>query len=337
MIRVARTVAAVLAIAALSTPAMRAESQFGWQPAPHDLIGGFDLFASVAEDRRIYAFGGGVVFVGGKYRVPKTGANLERYDTRTASWQLLASGLSGYAAIAAGGKIYAVGGYLGPQPVETYVYTIRTNRWVLGIPSGEEHWYCAAALGHDGRIYAIGGDGSGGGGGEGNGLEAFDPQTNSWTALPSIPLTLERPAAATGLDGRIYVLGGTTEVPLTGAMALTNAVEAYSPWDRRWTRLAPMPTARAELAAVTAPDGRIYAIGGATYPDPHNTTFGPPKPLGTVEIYDPRTNRWSTGPSLRVPRWGLGAALGPDGKIYAIGGSSGTTVETLQIAPPAGK
>jgi hypothetical protein len=55
---------------------------------------------------------------------------------------------------------------------------------------------------------------------------------------------------------------------------------------------------------------------------PYRTTPGVPHALGSVEIYDPKTNGWSWGPSLRMPRWGLSAVLGPDGKIYAIGGST---------------
>jgi Kelch motif len=50
--------------------------------------------------------------------------------------------------------------------------------------------------------------------------------------------------------------------------------------------LAPMPTARGALAAVTGPDGKIYAIGG-------QDSTGPIVP-GKVEAYDPATNSWST-------------------------------------------
>ncbi|HCG02639.1 MAG TPA: hypothetical protein DEV93_19115, partial [Chloroflexi bacterium] len=49
--------------------------------------------------------------------------------------------------------------------------------------------------------------------------------------------------------------------------------------------------------------------------------------LGTVEAYDPATNSWSTKAAMPSARWGLAATIGPDGKIYAIGG-----VEPLGLA-----
>jgi N-acetylneuraminic acid mutarotase len=98
----------------------------------------------------------------------------------------------------------------------------------------------------------------------------------------------------------------------------------------RWAAVSAMPTARHSLAAVAAPDGRIYAIGG----------YGDHGALGTVEAYTPSSNSWTTLAPLNVPRYGLAAVLGPDGKIYAIGGpyqsvsSDGVshTVEIYDIA-----
>jgi hypothetical protein len=43
-----------------------------------------------------------------------------------------------------------------------------------------------------------------------------------------------------------------------------------------------------------------------------------------VFIYDPRTDTWERGPSLNQGRYHHAVAAAPDGKIYAIGGTSGT-------------
>src|SRR5262249_26485077 len=76
------------------------------------------------------------------------------------------------------------------------------------------------------------------------------------------------------------------------------------------------------------PDGRIYAIGGAT-----TTGFA----LNTVEAYTPATNTWTTLDNLPTPRKGLAAATGPDGRICAIGGSTTAgpvgTVEAFTVPP----
>jgi N-acetylneuraminic acid mutarotase len=64
------------------------------------------------------------------------------------------------------------------------------------------------------------------------------------------------------------------------------------------------------------PDGRIYVVGGSDGSD--LTT--------ALEIYDPATNRWTTGARLPTAREFLAVARGGDGRIYAIGGLAGESV-----------
>ncbi len=79
-----------------------------------------------------------------------------------------------------------------------------------------------------------------------------------------------------------------------------------------WETRTPMPTARSSLS-VAVVDGNIYAMGGM------NLILSPDTCLTTVEIYDPETDSWQTGPPLPQPR--LAAASGViDGKIYLAGG-----------------
>ena len=74
-----------------------------------------------------------------------------------------------------------------------------------------------------------------------------------------------------------------------------------------------------------APDGRIYAIGGAN--GAHV--------FSSVEIYNPTTPSWGPGPSLSTRRTQFAAAIGPDGRLYAIGGFDGIflldSVEALSL------
>ena len=89
-----------------------------------------------------------------------------------------------------------------------------------------------------------------------------------------------------------------------------------------------MPGPRYRLAAVTGPDGKIYAIGGSD---------GGGHLLNKVEAYDPKTDTWSSAPYLPSQRWDLAAAGGSDGTIYAIGGYSynpyGRTNTVLAYSP----
>jgi N-acetylneuraminic acid mutarotase len=62
-------------------------------------------------------------------------------------------------------------------------------------------------------------------------------------------------------------------------------------------------------------DGKIYAIGGA----------GPVwQALGTVEVYDPDTDTWTSKSEMPTARQGLSTSV-VNGKIYAIGGGAASS------------
>lgn len=78
-----------------------------------------------------------------------------------------------------------------------------------------------------------------------------------------------------------------------------------------WQTLAPMPTARQELATAVL-NGKIYAIGGY---DSSGT------PTNIVEVYDPATNTWSSADPIPFPLHHNSAAVAA-GKLYSFGGPS---------------
>jgi N-acetylneuraminic acid mutarotase len=80
-----------------------------------------------------------------------------------------------------------------------------------------------------------------------------------------------------------------------------------------WSRVADMPTTREYAAAVYAPDGLLYVIGGIRNSNPGGIT-------GVVEAYNPVTDSWTTKAPMLTPRYGFAAVVGSDGKIYTIGG-----------------
>ncbi len=111
-----------------------------------------------------------------------------------------------------------------------------------------------AATGLDGRIYTLGGlEGEGNNSHETGLNEVFDPSTNTWTTAAPMPSPRVFFAAAAGLDGRIYAIGGAESVPGSDL----SRVAVYDPASDTWRAGAPMPTARRALAAVTGKDGRI--------------------------------------------------------------------------------
>jgi N-acetylneuraminic acid mutarotase len=92
---------------------------------------------------------------------------------------------------------------------------------------------------------------------------------------------------------------------LSGAAAQTGGT---------WQTLAPMPTARQELATA-ALNGKIYAIGG------YNSSG---MPTNIVEVYDPATNTWTSAhPIPRALHHNCAAVAA--GKLYSFGGPSTQT------------
>ncbi len=71
----------------------------------------------------------------------------------------------------------------------------------------------------------------------------------------------------------------------------------------------PVPVTDAGVAAL---DGRIYAVGGFT-----GETV---QPTGSVQIYDPGTDEWSSGTPLPNPAQSV-AVVGMHGFLYAFGGA----------------
>ena len=154
----------------------------------------------------------------------------------------------------------------------------------------------------------------------------YDPATDKWTkkkpmALPSHHIAL------TEYNGKVYVFGGFTAGKVGDLSAWTpvnNAFE-YDPVQDSWRELAPMPTKRGAAVAATVGD-KMYVLGGATTapgatnPAIHPTT--PQRVVGTVEEYDPKTNKWRERATMPTPRNHTAAGV-VNGKIYVIGGRIG--------------
>ena len=129
------------------------------------------------------------------------------------------------------GEIYAIGGVgwpqipnnPGPFLASVEVYNPQTHRWLekveMPIPRSN---HTASVL--NGKIYVTGG------GNRGNGpfrylsrIDVYDPQTDTWTQAPDMPVGKFGHAAAV-IDRKIYILGGQRGVFITDV-----TVEVYNP------------------------------------------------------------------------------------------------------------
>src|SRR5262249_57469788 len=107
----------------------------------------------------------------------------------------------------------------------------------------------------------------------------YELARNAWRGRAQMP-TPRGALAVAALGGRVHALGGTAD-------RVSNAHEVYDVAADRWTPANAMPTPRDHLAAVGL-DGRVWALGG------RESVLG--TQYANVEIYDPPTDSWPTGP-----------------------------------------
>jgi len=220
----------------------------------------------------------------------------------TATPMLASRGWFGAAVV--DGLLYAVGGD-GRGSTEAYKPSTRTWRYHAALPDTRD-WFAVATQGGD--VYAFGGFVAGERSDHSSReSDRYDPSSDTWARVASMPTDRYGAAAVTGLDGKIYVIGGWS----TRSNTALTTMEAYSPGTNSWKVLASMHAARQSPGAAMDNSGRIYAIGG------YNTSRGY---LRSVERYDPTTNVWVIVHALREARAGLVAVTGADGRIYAMGG-----------------
>jgi N-acetylneuraminic acid mutarotase len=137
-------------------------------------------------------------------------------------------------------------------------------------------------------------------------------QNGVWTAVAPMPEATAGGTAAV-IGGKLYVAGNNAADHTAGVKA-----EAYDPVSNAWTAIANFPYPYVAYPAGAAVGGRFYVIGGCQ----SEPGTGPDCRIGStnaVEVYDPSTNAWSSGPAMPTARNNPTAGV-IDGKIYVAGG-----------------
>lgn len=224
------------------------------------------------------------------------------------------------AAARIGSSAYVVGGFLPPGRTTSAVerYDLRTDRWtrVRDMPLALNH---AAAAIYRGDLYVVGGYGGADGlTAETSALLRYEPASDRWSRLPSMPT--RRAALAVGVLGdRLYAVGGARR----GAALRT--LETYDFRTRAWRRGSSMSVAREHLAGAVA-GGAFYALAGRAAGRGN---------LAVAERFLPARNRWQRLSDLRKPRGGI-AAASVHGKVVVFGGEeSAGTIRSAELYTPA--
>ena len=219
-----------------------------------------------------------------------------------------------------GGKVFAIGGEVdkfGDISIATVeVYDPKTDTWErkADMPTARSG---VSTLVVDGKIYAIGGAEmkkfqAGPGWGYSVKLlpvvEMYDPIADTWIQKADMPAP--RGGGTCVVDGKIYLIGGANKKQWRSEI-----VDVYDPATDTWARAKSMNHARSG-AAISVVNGKIYAMGGTGWPQIPNH----PGPfLSSIEMFDPKTNRWSEKTEMPAPKSRHTASV-INGKIYVIGG-----------------
>jgi non-specific serine/threonine protein kinase len=271
---------------------------------------------------------GNYIYVVGGFEPARTSPAVERYDIRRRRWtsvRPMPLAVNHPTAVAFGGDLYVHGGYTADlgltEPTGALQrYDPSRNRWrrLRSSPTARAA-HAVAVIGR--RLYAAGGANQTG---SLRSLEIYDFESRRWTRGPSFPPPARNHTTGVASGGRFYVLAGRDTGNFTAAAR-------YDPRRRSWERLPPLHTARGGIASARLSDGRIVVFGGEEL-EPGGAT------IAEVELFDPRSRRWTSLPDMRTPRHGLGgAALGR--RVFAIEGGSTPglaftrTIEFLDVPP----
>jgi N-acetylneuraminic acid mutarotase len=158
--------------------------------------------------------------------------------------------------------------------------------------------------------------------------EIYNPVNDTWHTGPSIPTAVEGYASAV-LNGKIYILGGSSQSAAADNSVVTDASQVFDPYTSIWNLTTRLPDATSYAAAVAtqglmAPQ-RIYCVGG------YLNEFS-----AQTAVYFPENNSWNLAQDMPTARANLCVATLND-LVYAIGGlSDGAVLATNEVYTPYG-
>jgi N-acetylneuraminic acid mutarotase len=213
--------------------------------------------AAVPVGSKIFVIGGYTETPIEGWKAMKTIFEYDPYADRWREKEPMPTPRGGLTAIAYNGKIYAIGGALANEPLNTNeVYDPKANSWQTRTPMPTLRDHITSAM-VNGRIYVIGGreaDLS-------KNLavnEEYDPMTDMWQTKTPMP-TARSGIASAVINKKIYVFGGES-------MSKTfTEVEAYDFTTNSWSSTTPMRLGRHGLG-VAVVNQTVYVIAGGLKP-----------------------------------------------------------------------
>jgi N-acetylneuraminic acid mutarotase len=272
---------------------------------------------------------GGKIYVVGGYPSSRTvQSTVQVHDPATNTWSLTTphpTPIHHPVVVGVAGKLYSLGGQVDmggmPDTNRTFVFDPAVSTWteLQAMPTARG---AGAGAAIDDKIYVVGGRPP-----AGNAFEVYDISDNAWTVLPDLPQAFpeRNHLAAAAIAGKIYVAGGRYNGGSVGDPR-TDSLDIFDPATNMWSAGMRMPRVRGGLNGVAA-NGCFFTWGG------EGSGIGEPNDVyPDHDVYNPRTDTWTSLPDLPTPIHGVTGAVFLGGLIYmpgggtSSGGSSGSTI-----------
>jgi PKD repeat protein len=112
--------------------------------------------------------------------------------------------------------------------------------------------------------------------------ELFNPESSTWSAIPSISVARSQHSAVLLNDGRLLVVGG-----LLPNASLTQSCEIYDPRTNVWSFAGNLNTPRAYCGTVLLQNNQVLAVGGDGGTN-----------ASSCELYDPTIDAWAMAANI---------------------------------------
>ena len=216
----------------------------------------------------------------------------------------------------------------------TRIYDIATNTWSTGMPMPDVRAFMGSGY-FNGKIYLVGGYTTGNVDPSFGQVWEYDPVANTFnTSRMSMPATLGGPGFGI-INGHIYIAGGRNL-----ANTNLNTLYDYDIVANTWTTGANMPSG-VNVPGSAVIGGKLWVFGGGnpftgSSTSPTSGSNGVrawfkrlfnPDTTNSLQVYDPATNSWTSGPTLNQQRsFPAGTHVG--NTAVAVGGYTGSSTTT---------
>ncbi len=218
------------------------------------------------------------------------------------------------------------------------IYNAKTDLFVKTAPLAATLMFHTATLMPDGRVFVMGGNTI-------NSLqnivqmitsartdtEFYDPKTGKWSPGPHMKNPRSGHKVIALKDGRLLVVGGVGGKKILSAVVpvIWDTAEVYEPKTNQFKLVGNLAVAHALPGLTLLDDGRVLAVGGGCL-------IQLPNNLGVItnvaELFDPKTNTWSSAGKMKTPRMLFEAYNIGNGRILHIGGADGNFTNPVAVA-----